>query len=594
MCEGFQTSSGESVDPLAVRSQLASLLASDLFAGSPRMGRFLRFTVEETLAGNAAQLKEIVIGAKVFDRDGSYDPRLDPIVRVEARRLRLKLRAYYEGPGKRDQLILEFPKGRYSPVFTLRTDSPSAADTPAAAPSEITVAVLPFANLDPGRGSDYFSDGLSEELIHALTLIRGLRVVAWESAAQLRSQQHDIGAVRQRLGALYALRGSIRRTGSRLRITAHLVQTADNHYVWSETFDRQVQDIFAIQEEIATSIAAALNLRFRDEIELAPVPGAARNLEAYNLCLQGRFHARERTLEGLKRSLVLFSEAAAMDNTSVLAYSGLADTNALIAEYGFADGCDNLLKGKAAAERALELDPLSAEAHASLGLILVLYDWDWRRAEAEFARSFELNPSYAPGHFWFASDFLAMQGRLAEAHAEIEIALKSDPLSSVILLGRALFYTFARDYGRSIYESERVLERDPSFYRAYTSIGRTHILSGNYGAAIEMLGKGLSLAGAVPNILGALGQAHALAGNPEEAGRFYSQLQTMAEYRSIPGTCFAFIHLGMGQKEMALTWLERAVARHQPSMVALKMHPVYDGLRAEPRFQALLRTVGFH
>jgi len=463
---GNQSLKPELPDPLAVRSQLAAVLASDLFAGSPRMARFLRFTTEETLAGNAAQLKEIVIGAKVFDRDPSYDPRLDPIVRVEARRLRIKLRAYYEGPGKHDALILEFPKGRYSPVFSLRTDRLAAADSSRAVSPEITVAVLPFANLNPGQESDYFSDGLSEELLHALTLIRGLRVVAWESAAQLRTQQHDTGAVRQQLGALYALRGSIRRTGSRLRITAHLIHTAGNHYVWSETFDRQLEDIFAIQEEIATAIAAALNLRFRHEIEPAPVVSAARNLEAYNLCLKGRFHARERTLEGLKRSLVLFSEAAATDSTSVLAYSGLADTHALIAEYGFADGCDNLLKGKAAAERALELDPLSAEAHASLGLILVLYDWDWRRAEAEFARALELNPSYAPGHFWFGSDFLAMQGRLVEAHAEIEIALKSDPLSSVLLLSRAFFYTFERDYGRSIYEYERILERDPSFYRA--------------------------------------------------------------------------------------------------------------------------------
>ncbi len=548
------------------------------------MERFLSFTVEEMLAGKASQLKEVTIGARVFDRDPAYDPRLDPIVRVEARRLRAKLNAYYSEAGKQDPVLIDYPKGGYAPRCQLR-----GAPRPESRP-EITVAVLPFANL--GKDSDYFSDGLSDDLIHALTRIQGLVVVAWDSAVKLRSHQEDATVLGQHLGAEYLLRGSVRKTETRLRIVAHLIDSKDGRYLWSETFDRSVQDVFAIQKEIAMAIASELNLRFRQEADALLARGDSPSLEAYHLCLQGRFLARERTHEGLKRSLVLFSEAAVLDPTAALAYSGLADTHTLIAEYGFADGCDHLIKAKEAAAYALRLDPLSAEAHASLALGLALYDWDWKNAEAEFTRALELNPSYSPGHFWFGSNFLAVHGRLTEAYEQLEVALRLDPLSLAILLARGLLHVFERDYKRSIAEYELLLKQDPSFYRTYTAMGRSYILMGEYPAAIEMLLKGVSLGGPLPRILGPLGQAQALAGRHEEAEQTYLKLKSLGEHSAVPCNSFAFIHMGKGETAMALTWLERAVARHQPSAVFLQVHPAYDCLRSEPRFQRMLASMG--
>ena len=342
------------VEDRAVRDQVARILESSIFADSQRMARFLIFAVEQTLNGNAGSLKEIVIGAAVFDRAADYDPRLDPIVRVEARRLRAKLHAYYENEGSNDALFVEFPKGRYSPVFGHR--SPSNAETDSG-----TIAVLPFLNLDPCQEQDYFSDGLSEELIHALTRIPGLRVVAWHSAAQFRGSQEDLEAIRARLDVAHILRGSVRRSGDRLRVTAHLIATSNGHYVWSETFDRQLRDVMVIQEEIAEAISSALQLRFgKPTSSRAPTPSKA-SLECYQLCLKGRFHARERTSEGLRRSILCFEQAICVESSCASAYAGLADAFALLAEYGFAESCDAMTKAKSAAERALELDPLSAE-----------------------------------------------------------------------------------------------------------------------------------------------------------------------------------------------------------------------------------------
>jgi TolB-like protein len=578
------------IAPDAIRNQLVKILQSNLFAESQRMARFLRFAVEETLKGNARRLKEIVIGIEVFDRASGYDPRLDPIVRVEARRLRAKLRCYYENGGEHDPVIVDFPKGRYSPVFQLRSQGPPA--TAASSPETGAIAVLPFTNLDPEKGGDYFSDGLSEELIHALTRIQGLMVVAWTSAAQLRERQEDIGAVGQRLNVAHVLRGSVRRTGERLRIAAQLIATAGGHYVWSETYDRQARDVFAIQEEIAAAIAAALKLRLSNGKGEHPVPRGQCDLDVYQLCLKGRFHARERTSEGLKRSLVCFQQAIALDNASAAAYAGLADAYTLIADYGFSDGCECMVNARAAAKRALALDPGSAEAHASLGLILSLYDWSWLEAQAAFERALAINPGYAPAHHWYSVDHLAILGRHEEAAEHMEIALKIDPLSPIMQEGRAYLFTLGRRYDEAIEWCRKMLESDPSVYKGYTSMGRALLQKGMYKEAIETLQKGRSLAGDMPTILGAMGQAHGLLGNVAEARGLLRQLDAIAAIRPVPCTSFALVHLGLGEKDAALMWLERGVNRHQPPVAALKIHPAYDELRNEPRFHSLLARIG--
>jgi TolB-like protein/Tfp pilus assembly protein PilF len=573
------------VTPEAIRKQVGKILSSALFADSERMSRFLRFAVDEALNGHADRLKEIIIGAEVFDRGASYDPRLDPIVRVEARRLRTKLRAYYEGPGKQDAVILEFPKGQYSPVFRTAQERSAA---PEAVAKESTIAVLPFSNLSSQPDSTYFSDGMTEEITHALTRIRGLHVVAWNTAAQLRDRQDDIGSIRRQLGVSWVLRGSVRKSGKSLRITAQLIETATGHYVWSQTWDREIRDVFAIQEEIAASISATLKLQV-----LKHDPPRPLDEESYQLCLKGRFHARERTPEGLRRAIACFERAIALDLNSAPAHAGLADTYTLIAEYGLASSAECMRKASEAAETALELDPLSGEAHAALGLILCVYQWRWQEAEKMFRRALELNYGYATTHHWYSVDYLAMLGRFDEADREIEVAIELDPLSSIYREGRGFLRTLTRNYDEAIREYEAIAQSDPSFYKAYTSMARAYIQKGMYAAAIEKLEFGRALAGEVPSILGALGDAWARSGNKAEARRVLAELHRMALERHVHSTSFAVIHLGLGEKDEALTWMERAVDGHELQAIGFKTHPVYDDLRSEPRFKTLMSRLQF-
>jgi serine/threonine-protein kinase len=570
---------------------LARIVASDVFSESPRMVRFLRFAVEEALDGNAAELKENVIGTQVFDRPAAYDSRIDPIVRVEARRLRTKLRAYYDKYGQKDPVILDFPKGRYAPVFRMRQAQEQPKTQGAAQQRGSAIAVLPFVNLTAESGMEFLSDGLTEELINALTRLPELRVVAWNSAAQLRGKQEEIEEIKERLNVAYVLRGSVRQVRERLRVSAHLIDTAQHQYIWSESYNRELKDIFAIQEEIAAAIAVALRLRIGPAARSTLSREPPQNIDVYQVCLKGRFHARERTMEGLQRSLVCFEQAIALDPASSSAHAGLADAYTLLAEYGFADGPSCMEKAKSAVQRALALQPKSAEAFASYGLILATYDWAWREAGQAFERALQLNPGYAPAHHWYGIDCLAMQGRWDEARHHNEIAIQLDPLSVVILESRVYLYVLTGDYDEAIRHASALQAADPSFYKAYTSIGRAYLQKGMYAQAIESFEKGLSLAKETPSIFGALGQAYALAGDNGRARQILAQLIEMAAVRPVPSTCFALIHLGLGEKEAALTYLEKAVQRRESSVIGMRVHPAYEQLRGEPRFQALLGQV---
>ena len=570
-----------------IRSQVAKILKNKLFADAQRMSRFLEFAVEETLNGRADHLKENVIGIHVFDRPSSYDPRIDPIVRVEARRLRVKLRAYYEVDGQTDDLIVELPKGRYSPVFRQRR-----AERPLEVAEPDTIAVLPFANLGGDAGTDFLSDGLTEDLIGALTRVSNLRVSAWTSASMVKADQDNLEIIRRLLHVTFVVRGSIRKTQGQIRIVAHLIDTSTKQYIWSQTFDRRFEDIFAVQDEITNAIVAALRAKLNPvRVAETPALGSRQSLEAYQLCLKGRFHARERTLEGLQRSALCFQQAAQVDERSASAYAGLADTLTLQAEYGFGDGPDSMRKAKVAAERALELDPASADAQASYGLILSLYDWAWNQAEASFQRSLQLNDSYAPAHHWYSMNHLAMLGRFLEAENEIEAAIKLDPLSPIVVEGRAFLRFLRREYSGSVALYKEIISADPSFYKSYTSAGRAYFHMRDYDRAIEMLERGLALGGEVPSIFGALGQAYGAAGQRAAACRILDNLKRISMTRSVFSTSFALVHLGLGDKEAALSWLEQAVTRREPNVVALAVHPAYDELRDESRFKVLVERI---
>ena len=564
------------------------VLVSPMFARSERMSRFLRFAVEHALAGSASP-KEYLVGIEVFDRTPDYDTRVDPIVRVEARRLRTKLKAYYAAEGASDPVLIEFPKGAYAPAF-LHRDSTSMKRPEQSVPT--AMAVLPFANLSPEHEDDYFSDGLTEELILLLTRVQGLRVVAWSSASQFRGKEQDLFAIRENLKAGVILRGSVRRAAGRIRATAQLIDTATGSYLWSEAFDRSLSDVVGMQQEIARAIVETLRLAWAPA--QPPVePPKKLNLECYNLCLQARFHGNRRTPEGLLKSVACYEQAIAADPESPVAHAGLADAYSLLSDYGIMHPREAMPRAEAAAQKALELDPCSAEALSALAFIRSLFDWKWREAEALYLRAIAINPSYSKARHWFGVDALALLGRFDEAESQVQAARESDPLSLILHEGIAYIRLLRRDYDGAIDEFRRVGELDPGFYKAYSGQGRVLSLIGRYDEAIAMFEKALSIAGDLPNVVAALGQTRALAGRRQEACECLERLNAIAQRRHLASSCYAILHLGLGDREKSLDWLERGCDQHESQIAGVYVHPVYDPLRAEPRFQKLLQRIGF-
>jgi TolB-like protein/tetratricopeptide (TPR) repeat protein len=571
---------------IAVRQQLEKILAHGLFVRAERMARFLRFAVERTLEGKADELKEYLIGVEVFDRKGSYDPRVDPIVRVEARRLRAKLKAYYEGDGRGDAVIIEFASGGYAPQ--IREAGPAPAPVRAQA-EPATVAVLPFVNLSPSA-DEYFSDGLTEELIHALTKLPGMRVVAWTTAARMRDRQQDMLAIREQLNVASVLTGSVRISGKSLRVRAQLIDTMTGVYRWSETFDRPMEDVFAIQEEIARAIVRTLDVQLAAGREQLG-PRNRGTISSYDWYLKGRYYWHRRTPEDMTCSVQYFENSIAADPQSALAQAGLADAYSLIADYGLAHPADVMPKAEAAAKRAIALDPELAEAYCSLAFIRGLYGWEWEESERLYLRAIQLNPGYATAHHWLGVDHYAILGRFDEAKAELEIAAELDPLSNIIQEGVAYLMALERRYAEAIEAYRRITRIDPTGYKPYTSMGRCLALAGQYPEALAMLQKGRGLIGDLPSLLAAMGQVYALSGDEARARGLLAELVELSKAKYVPSTCFAIVHMGLGEIDRALHCLEHGCMHRDLPLAALKTHPLYDPLRGEERFQALLRRM---
>ena len=558
------------------------ILASREFTGSPRISRFLQFTVEEALAGRGEHLKETLVGISVFDKPADYEARIDPIVRVEARRLRDKLRRYYETEGIGDSIRIEYPRGGYAPVFAARGDQ--AREREAAA--DRTVVVLPFANLSAEPDNEYFSDGLTQELIHALTRVHGLRVIAWNTAAQLRGSALPPQEIGRQLQVESVLQGSVRRSMDRLRINVQLVEAATGFILWSETYDRRMSDLFAVQEQIARSIVKALQIRLVRETAPLHV-----NLEAYNLYLRGRHAWNRRTREGLLQSIVFFERALEVDADCALAFAGLADAHSILADFGLKNPAEGMVKAREAAQRAIALDPTLAEAHTSLGFIRGIYDWCWDESEAHYRQAIALNPGYATAYHWYAADLLTPTGRCAEAFDLMETAIQLNPLEPALKESYAYIHMIAGDYDEAAGLLRRLQQEAPDYYKAYTALGRTYASAGNYPLAIEMLEKGRAIAGDVPNILSALGQAHAMNEDFGMALHYLNLLESIARSQYVSSTCYALVHIGLGEFGKALDWLERGCENHDLPITNLKVHPGYAPLREEPRFQELLKKI---
>jgi TolB-like protein/Tfp pilus assembly protein PilF len=453
------------------------------------------------------------------------------------------------------------------------------------------LAVLPLANISPDPNDEYFADGLTEELISALSKVGGLSVIARTSAMKYKGATKSVAEIGQELDIRTLLEGSVRKAGNKVRITVQLIDARSEEHLWAQTFDRDLEDIFAIQSDIAQRVARSLRVQLVRREKRAIAQGGTVVVEAYTLYLKGRHEWNKRSREGLNLAIGHFEQALHKDTSYALAYSGLADAYASQALFEFAPPKEAFPKAKAAAERAIQIDDQLAEAHTSLGLVRFQYDWDWRGAEIEFRRALDLAPGYPSAHQFYA-DFLKAMGRFEEAIAQMSSAKQLDPLSVSINTGLGHVLYLSRQYDRAIEQYRKALELDPGFVQAHLWFGRPYLQKGMFKEAIAEVQEAVRLSSGSTISLAVLGHAYAAAGNRVEAERLLKTLMERAETQYLPSYWIALIYTGLAEKDRAFEWLERARQERSSWLVWIGVEPRFDGLRSDPRFVHLMERMG--
>jgi serine/threonine-protein kinase len=621
------------LSPESIRLALEKILSSPGFVNADRLSRFLRYTVEETLNGQNDKLKETLLGIEVFNRKPTYDPRVDAVVRTEAVKLRARLRDYYEGGGREDDLIIDLPKGGYVPAFRIRekvAETPPPAELvetydnihkgrawrPAIAgavivlilavsiflttragkragqgaggPEVASIAVLPFADLSADRDQEYFCDGMTEEIIDALAKVDGFRVVARTSSFAFKGKQQDIREIGKKLNVGAVLEGSVRKDGNLLRVTAQLNSVADGYHLWSQTYERELKDVFAVQDEIAKAIVNTMQLKLA-----SPQPKRASNVEAYDLYLQGQYHWNRWRTEGAERGLQFFEQATQKDPKYAAAYAGIADSYAWLGFFGNLPPNQAMPKARAAAEKAIQIDDSLAEAHTSLGYVKALYDYDWAGAEREFQRAIQLNPGLADAHFAYGIVFMAPQERGPEALREMLLARDLDPLSPVINTYLALAYQFNKMPEQSLAYDQKALDLDPNFVEARLDLAMRSLDRSPRGQS--QFEENLALAnGLAPesriDLIRAFGYA-AFGRKAEALALAHKWEQPHGGNYERPSS-IAQVYAMLGDREQMYTWLERAYAQHDGMLAYANKQGCFQRYRGEERFLALQHKLG--
>jgi len=465
--------------------------------------------------------------------------------------------------------------------------------TATAAPNELqakSIAVLPFVNMSADKNDEYLSDGVSEELITALSKITGLQVKARTSSFAFKGKNEDIQKIGELLHVSHLLEGSVAKAGNKLRITAQLIQASDGNHEWSDTYDREMQDIFAVRSEVAQQVAATLKVRLLGEEKKQIDKKPTENLEAYNLYRQGRFYADKLSEEGMK-ALPFFQQAIEKDPHFALAYAGMAD-NYVIAADAIIPPREAFSKAKEAALKAIELDDSLAEAHASLGLVHYHYDWDWPAAEQELKRAISLNPQSAQSYTLY-THYLAGMGRYDEAKKYGARALELDPLSLSAhwFLGWGAIHAGRSDEAIGFFS--KALELDPDNPWTRWFLGRAYLLSGNSSRAIEEMETGLRFGPDDPLGLGFAGYVYAVTGRRADALKILQRLDELQKRRFISTISRVYVYAGLGDKDKAFEWLEKAYEERSDSLAWFRFDPESKSLQSDPRFAVLMRKIGF-
>ena len=503
------------------------------------------------------------------------------------RRIRMALGDSAESP----RFIETLPRRGYRFIVPVQPTDARAAIAEKPAAEKILLAVLPFHNLSADPEQEYFSDGLTEEMIAHLGMLspRRLGVIARTSVMQYRKTEKSIAEIGRDLGVDYILEGSVRRAGERIRINAKLIQVSDQTNLWASAYERALTDVFAVQSEVATSIAESLALELlpgQNRLSLSP------SSDCHEYYLKGRYFWNKRTEDGLNKSIDYFNRAIEDDPGYAQAYAGLADCYAMLGWNSMLPPGTALPKAKAAAIKALKLNDRLAEAHTSLALCKLFLEWDWLEAERGFRHAIELNPSYGVARPWYAFELSAL-GRHAEAAAEVRRALRLDPFSLAIGASAGLVLSLAGLRDEAIQQCLKTLEMDPvGFYQTHFVLGTSYQAKGMTEEALRSLQSAVTLSNRNPHMLAALGHALASSGRTAEARRLVDELKQRSLDHYVPPFNIAMVYAGLGERDTAFEWLEKAGDDRSVWLIFLNAHPMFHELRPDPRFQSLLRRMG--
>ena len=465
-------------------------------------------------------------------------------------------------------------------------------EPPPIPPAKKSIAVLPFVDLSQAKDHEYLCDGISETLINSLTNIEGLWVPARTSSFFFKGKTQDIQEIGQKLEVENVLEGSVQVSGDDLRVTARISSVTDGRQVWSEIYNRKMEGVFAIQDDIAQAIVKALKIKLLSEEEAPLVKNYTENLEAYSLYLQGRSLWNKRGEESLTKSIEYFEKAIVIDPAYALAYAGLADAYSILGNNSIWPPEKAYPKAKEAALKALEIDNKLAEAHCSLAAILMDYDWDFIGSEKEFKLAVELNPGYANAHHWYAF-LLSSLGRHEEAIAEIKTARNLDPLSPRISANVGLLLCFARRYEQALEELKRALEVDPSHGAIYGYIGNASEALGKYEEAIQSYLRAIEIGKGSKDDSDNLACCYALMGKREEARKILNNMIEQSRQTYVSPELIAEIYAALGEKDQVFTWLEKAFQERDVGLITyLNGRQRFDPVRSDPRFRALLKKIG--
>jgi adenylate cyclase len=454
--------------------------------------------------------------------------------------------------------------------------------------AEKSIAVLPFENLSHDPDNAYFADGIQEEILTRLAKIADLKVISRTSTQHYKSSPDNLPEIAKRLGVANILEGSVQKSADKVRVNVELIRAATDAHLWADTFDRQLTDVFAIESEVARTIADTLQAKLtgaeRDAIAARPT----ENSEAYQFYLKGRFFWNKWSPEASQKAIEYFQQAIDKDPAYALAYAGLADTYISQAWFGEVAPRVAVPRAKAAAMKALGIDDSLAEAHVSLGFANCIYDWDWPAAARHFERALGLSPRYATAHSWHAF-YLAALGRSDEALTEAKHAFDLDPASPSAnqLMGIQLLY--ARRFDEAIEQFRKALEMD--YHDAHLGLGQAYAANGMYQEALVEFGKYSELDRGTPRSVASLAYAHARAGERSQAVQLLDELSALSKQRYVPSYLFAVVYAGLDEKDQAFAWLEKAYEERSGALPFLKVNPTWDPLRSDPRFEALVAKV---